>query len=68
MSEPMFKATVKASGGEVLKENFSLGMLPIKGEKEFWVDGKRYEVLSLLQIDGDDAWVITVKENPWSST
>jgi hypothetical protein len=59
----MFKAIVKTFSGEVLKENFSLGMLPIKGEKEFWVGGKRYEVSSLLQINDDDPWVITVKEN-----
>lgn len=62
----MIIVTVKAFSGEILKENFSLGMLPQKGEKDFWVDGKRYEVLSVLQING--ASIITVKENPWSST
>lgn len=59
----MIKVTVKVFSGEVLAENFSLGTLPRKGD-EFWVDGKRYEVLSVLQINGDDAWVVTVKENP----
>jgi hypothetical protein len=59
----MLKAAVKTSSGEVLKESFSLGTLPEEGDKDFWVDGKRYEVLSVLQINGDDSWVITVKEN-----
>jgi len=54
---------LRRPGGEVLKENFSRGMLPIEGEKEFWLDGKRYEVLGMLQINGDGAWVITVEEN-----
>jgi hypothetical protein len=61
----VFKITLKTFSGEILRENLSLGMLPQKGEKDFWVDGKRYEVLSMLQINSDDAWVITVKENPW---